>query len=208
MLKISAHPRTFATTGNDRTSLEKSRGPKPKSLKKVGAPPFTLLTDITMTLRKSLLALTFSLFALSAFAFTETLPTTAPTVANAEQAKKIEAMLGKMSSKDLSNLSIREVEDLTGHKFSFKEKVALKVLKMKAKKMKKKAAEMSAGTGHSAPGLEKGTYIILAILIPFVAVGLATDWEGNDWLVCLLLTCLCGIPGIIYALIKMKDYYG
>ena len=163
-----------------------------------------------MTLRKSLLALTLCLFALKAFSFNvaETLPQT-PTVANAEQVKKIEAMLSKMASKDLSNLSIREVEDLTGHKLSFKEKVGLKVLKMKAKKMQKKAAaEMKSGKGHSAPDLDKGTYIILAILIPFVAVGLATDWEGKDWLVCLLLSCLCGIPGIIYALIKMKDYYG
>ncbi len=163
-----------------------------------------------MTLRKSLLALILCLFALQAFSFNdaETRPD-APTVANAEQTKKIEAMLTKMSSQDLSNLSIRQVEDLTGHQLSFKEKVALKVLKMKAKKMKKKvAAEMSAGQGHSAPDLDKGTYIILAILISFVAVGLATDWEGNDWLICLLLACLCGIPGIIYALIKMKDYYG
>lgn len=204
---MSAYPRTFAASGNDRTSSEKSRRPKPNSLKKVGAQQSILLTD-HMTLRKSLLALTLCLFALSAFAFTETLPQT-PTVANAEQIKKIEAMLGKMASKDLSNLSIREVEEFTGHKLRFKEKVALKVLKMKAKKMKKKAvAEMSAGKDFSAPDLEKGTYIILAILIPFVAVGLATDWEGNDWLICLLLTCLCGIPGIIYALIKMKDYYG
>lgn len=163
-----------------------------------------------MTLRKSLLALTLCLFALQAFSFNdaETLPQ-APTVANAEQVKKIEAMLTKMSSQDLSNLSIRQVEDLTGHQLSFKEKVALKVLKMKAKKMQKKAAaEMKSGKGHADPDLEKGTYIILAILIPFVAVGLATDWEGSDWLVALLLSVLCWVPGLIYALIKMKEYYG
>ena len=98
-----------------------------------------------MTLRKSLLALTLCLFALQAFSFNdaETRPE-APTVANAEQAKKIEAMLNKMSSQDLSNLSIRQVEDLTGHQLSFKEKVALKVLKMKAKKMKKAKAMKKA----------------------------------------------------------------
>ncbi len=44
-------------------------------------------------------------------------------------------------------------------------------------------------------------YILLCIFIPFVAVGLATDWEVKDVLINLLLCCLCGIPGIIHAFI-------
>ena len=34
-------------------------------------------------------------------------------------------------------------------------------------------------------------YILLCIFIPFVAVGLATDWEVKDVLINLLLCCLC-----------------
>ena len=59
----------------------------------------------------------------------------------------------------------------------------------------------------AAPGIDKGVYIILALLIPFLAVGLATNFEGNDWLIALLLSFLFWLPAIIYALIKMKDYY-
>lgn len=95
-------------------------------------------------------------------------------------------------------MSVQQLEDLTGRKLSFKEKLAFKVLKMKAKKMKKQAST----------DLDQNVYIVLAIFIPFVAVGLASDWEGNDWLICLLLSCIFWIPGIIFAFIKMGDYYG
>ncbi len=44
-------------------------------------------------------------------------------------------------------------------------------------------------------------YILLCIFIPFVAVGLATDWEVKDVVINVLLCLLCGIPGIIHAFI-------
>lgn len=143
-----------------------------------------------MTLRKSLLALTLCLFALSAFAVGLSSSASA-TMPATEQAQK-------MTTHDFSKMSVRQVEELTGHKLSLKEKLAFKVLKMKAKKMQKKAST----------DLDQNVYIILAIFIPFVAVGLASDWEGNDWLICLLLSCIFWIPGIIFAFIKMGDYYG
>jgi uncharacterized membrane protein YqaE (UPF0057 family) len=46
-----------------------------------------------------------------------------------------------------------------------------------------------------------GLLYLLCFLIPFVAVGLATDWDTNAVLINLLWTCLCGIPGIIHAII-------
>lgn len=52
-------------------------------------------------------------------------------------------------------------------------------------------------------------YIVLAI-IPFcggLAIGLNTDFEGIDWIVCALLYLLFYFPGLIFALIKMGDYY-
>jgi len=42
---------------------------------------------------------------------------------------------------------------------------------------------------------------ILAFFIPFLAVGLATDWNTKDVVINILLCCLCGLPGIIHAII-------
>ncbi|MFT6149042.1 MAG: uncharacterized membrane protein YqaE (UPF0057 family) [Saprospiraceae bacterium] len=41
----------------------------------------------------------------------------------------------------------------------------------------------------------------------FLGIGLMSDWEGSEWIICLVLTVLFYIPGLIYALIKMKNYY-
>lgn len=48
---------------------------------------------------------------------------------------------------------------------------------------------------------------ILAVLIPFVAVGIATDWDLKKVLINLLLSFLCYIPGVIHAFIVIRDYY-
>lgn len=47
--------------------------------------------------------------------------------------------------------------------------------------------------------------IILAFLIPFVAVGLYTDWDVTKTLIALLLMLLFWLPGIIYALLTIFD---
>jgi uncharacterized membrane protein YqaE (UPF0057 family) len=46
---------------------------------------------------------------------------------------------------------------------------------------------------------------LLAILIPFVAVGIVTDWDLTDVVINLLLCLLCYIPGVIHAFIKIRD---
>lgn len=114
------------------------------------------------------------------------------------QKQNLPGSFANMTADDFLKLTPKKIKATTGKKLNLKEVVALKAAQKMVKKQLKSASE---------PGIEKGVYIILAILIPFVAVGLATDWEGNDWLIALLLSLLCGIPGIIYALIKMKDYY-
>ena len=50
-------------------------------------------------------------------------------------------------------------------------------------------------------GPSTGLLYVLCFFIPFLAVGLATDWDTNAVLINLLWTCLCGIPGIIHAII-------
>ncbi|MGB1041045.1 MAG: YqaE/Pmp3 family membrane protein [Flavobacteriales bacterium] len=47
---------------------------------------------------------------------------------------------------------------------------------------------------------------ILAVLIPFVAVGIVTDWDIKKVLINLLLSFLCYIPGVIHAFITIRDY--
>lgn len=65
------------------------------------------------------------------------------------------------------------------------------------KKMAKAAKKEHKNNG----GIDPIVYILLCIFIPFVAVGLATDWNMKDVLINILLCCLCGIPGIIHAFI-------
>lgn len=43
--------------------------------------------------------------------------------------------------------------------------------------------------------------IVLAILAPPIAVGIATNWDPDKVLIAILLTALCTIPGIIYAIV-------
>ena len=97
---------------------------------------------------------------------------------------------------------------------TLKEKIGFKIAKKKMQKMEKKSiTSMTSGNGlvggAGDAGIDKGVYILLTLLVfPWLAVGLASNREGNGWLYCLLWTLLtCGIGGLIYALIKMNKYY-
>lgn len=46
---------------------------------------------------------------------------------------------------------------------------------------------------------------VLCFFIPFFAVGLATNWDLNTVFINLLWTLLCGIPGIIHAIIVVRN---
>ncbi|MEN8793724.1 MAG: YqaE/Pmp3 family membrane protein [Flavobacteriales bacterium] len=48
---------------------------------------------------------------------------------------------------------------------------------------------------------------VLAVLIPFVAVGIVTDWDLETVLINILLSILCYIPGVIHAFIIIRDRY-
>jgi len=49
--------------------------------------------------------------------------------------------------------------------------------------------------------VSKGLLYLLCFFIPWLAVGLATDWDVKTVVINILWTCLCGIPGIIHAII-------
>ncbi|MDW8235620.1 MAG: YqaE/Pmp3 family membrane protein [Bacteroidia bacterium] len=52
----------------------------------------------------------------------------------------------------------------------------------------------------------KGLLIVLAIFIPWLAVGLATDWEFKHVLINILLGLFTCLGGIIHAIIIVNKY--
>lgn len=103
----------------------------------------------------------------------------------------------QMSTQGVINLTPKQYHAMTGKKLTVKQVLALKVAQSQLKKQ-------AAGGGD----MPKGLYIVLAIIgWGFLGIGLLSDWKGNEWWICLLLTVLCWLPGVIYALIKMKNYY-
>jgi uncharacterized membrane protein YqaE (UPF0057 family) len=65
----------------------------------------------------------------------------------------------------------------------------------------KKLSKTDSVNKKANTSLEPIVYVLLCLLIPFLAVGFATDWNLNDVLLNILLCILCGIPGIIHAFI-------
>ena len=154
-------------------------------------------------MKKSLLlfSLAIVIIASSFTTATKTADVADLTAPNMEQV--VPAEFAGMSVNQLLNMTPSEYKKITGKKLGLKKTIAMKAAQ---KRIKKEMKRLDAGT--SEPGLERGTYVLLAFFIPFLAVGLASDWQGNDWLIALLLTCICWLPGFIYALSKRKKYYG
>lgn len=67
----------------------------------------------------------------------------------------------------------------------------------------KQAVKNAAKSQKPASAPDKGLLIVLAILIPWLAVGLATDWDVKTVVINLLL-CLTCIGGIIHAIIVVN----
>lgn len=72
------------------------------------------------------------------------------------------------------------------------------------KSILKKADKNMTQSQPKKGGPSKGLLIVLAILIPWLAVGLATDWDVKPVVICLLLGFLFCLPGIIYAIIVVN----
>ncbi|TNE54947.1 MAG: YqaE/Pmp3 family membrane protein [Bacteroidetes bacterium] len=77
-------------------------------------------------------------------------------------------------------------EDTENHVVQNHEKKALKLFKKKSEKQ--------------GSAVEKILLIILCFLIPFVAVGIVTDWSVVPVVINILLCILFFLPGIIHAL--------
>lgn len=60
---------------------------------------------------------------------------------------------------------------------------------------------------HKA-AIDQVLYIILAIFpLGWLGMGLNDNFQGNDWLISLLLYIVLWLPGLIFTLIKMDKYY-
>lgn len=118
-------------------------------------------------------------------------------IGNITEVQALPAELQNLNVADFLNLTPAKYTEMTGKKLG-----VVNTLKLKAAQK-----VVKDNFGGKMP-VEKGIYILLAILgLAWIAMGLADDWKGSDWVVNLILTVLCWLPGLIHALVKMKKYY-
>lgn len=98
---------------------------------------------------------------------------------------------------------------------SFKTNIIHKIAETRAEKLVSKMAQKYMPTANKSPLNQTKKddsplilLYILAILIPFVAVGIATNWDLLPVIYNLLWSMLCGLPGIIHAFIVIKRTRG
>jgi uncharacterized membrane protein YqaE (UPF0057 family) len=102
-----------------------------------------------------------------------------------------------MTLKDFKNLTPSKYKKLTGKKLGFKNSLKLRAAQM----------FISEDTTTTSD-IPKGLYILAAFFgLGWLVIGLFDDWNGSDWIINLVLTLACWLPGLIHALIKMKKYY-
>lgn len=112
-----------------------------------------------------------------------------------------ESMKG-MTVDDFLNLTPKQYKEITGEKLGIKNSIKLKAAQKFIKKQQKKQKK---GGDDDIP---KGLYIVGAIIgFSWLLMGIMDDFEGNNWWIALLLYLLCWLPGVIYAFIKMDEYY-
>jgi uncharacterized membrane protein YqaE (UPF0057 family) len=71
-------------------------------------------------------------------------------------------------------------------------------------KQEMKTLRKALKTQSKSDDVPVGLLYVLCFFVPFVAVGLVTDWDVKEVIINLLLSCLCGIPGIIHAFIVVS----
>ncbi|NBC07251.1 MAG: YqaE/Pmp3 family membrane protein [Bacteroidetes bacterium] len=114
-----------------------------------------------------------------------------------EEVKTLPGAATALSLERFLTLTPKQYREMTGERLGLKNAIKLKAAQKIVKRQLKRDEDLS-----------KGLYVLLAILgFGWLAMGLLSDWDGSDWIVNLVLTFLCWLPGLIHALVKMKDYY-
>lgn len=135
----------------------------------------------------------------SAFSMEKMAPASVGAASTAPEVQALSPEMLRLTVDEFVNLTPSRYKEITGERLGLKNTVKLKAAQKQLKK------EMRKDGGD---GITKGLYILLAILgLAWIAMGVKSDWNGSDWIVNLLLSVLCWLPGLIHALIKMKDYY-
>lgn len=138
---------------------------------------------------KKIATFTIALFTLSLFQINES---RAAFPIKKEAAKSQSTVTAKPAETNLSATSM-SVENLS-------EQAQMIKTESKAKQFLHKKANSST--------IPVGLYILLAIFfLGWLAIGINDDWEGYAWLLALLLYIILWLPGFIFSLIKMGDYY-
>jgi uncharacterized membrane protein YqaE (UPF0057 family) len=107
--------------------------------------------------------------------------------------------LSNMGMEEFLTLTPSRYRELTGKKLGIMKSLELK---MAQKYLKKK---MNNENGSNVP---QWLYVVMAIFfLGWLAIGIQSNWKGNDWWICLLLYFLFWLPGVIYALVVMNKYY-
>lgn len=103
----------------------------------------------------------------------------------------------KMDVDQFLTLTPSKYKAMTGKRLGLVNTLKLKAAQKMLKKELKRGGDIS-----------QGLYIVLAIFgLGFIGIGIMEDWRGSDWVINLLLSLLCWLPGLIHALIKMSSYY-
>ncbi len=114
------------------------------------------------------------------------------------EGKEMATEVPNLTAQSFLEMTPKKYEELTGRKMGVTKALQLKAAQKYMKKQMKKP------NGN----IEKGLYIVLAIFwLGFVGIGINDDWSGSEWIIALVLYLLCWLPGVIYSLIKMKNYY-
>jgi uncharacterized membrane protein YqaE (UPF0057 family) len=109
------------------------------------------------------------------------------------------AGMNKLNMESFLSLTPAQYKQMTGKRMGFFKSMELKMVQ---KQMKKQKAPEGGGD------LPKWAYILFSILaLGWLAIGIRSNWKGNDWWIALLLYFLFYFPGLIYSLIVMHKYY-
>lgn len=109
------------------------------------------------------------------------------------------AGMGLLSMETLMTLTPAKYKQMTGKRMGFFKSLELRLVQ---KQLKKQQAPEGGG------GLPKWAYIVMSLLaLGWLAIGIQSNFRGNDWWIALLLYFLFYLPGLIYSLIVMKKYY-
>ncbi len=103
-----------------------------------------------------------------------------------------------LSTDQFLNLTPKKYREMTGERLGIAGSLALKAAQKRMKKAR-----------SGAPvDLPQVAYILMSLFfLGWLAIGLLDDWQGDTWWIALILYFVFVIPGIIYSLVKMQNYY-